>query len=443
VRVTGLTGEYSSQGSIGVRAGKLVDLTTGTQPWSKAGIMIKASTTQGSAYAAMLVTGSNGTRMQWNYTGDAAGLPGDVTASSPRWLRLVRSGSTVTGYDSLNGSSWTVVGSYAVRGLAASGTVQAGLFATSPTYQVITESFGSSSGRGGPSLTTGTFDNVSVAGSSGSWTGTSIGSSTGPVLPGFFQPTGPASIFNGSYKVLGPAAFTVSGSGDIAPDVLDAPDGNGMSPGSTLVFIFASMIVVIIVAALFITAEYRRGMIRVTFAAAPSRTRVLAAKSVVIGAITFVAGLVTAGILLPVGISRLRSQGNWIPPISALTEARVIVGTALLLALFAVLALAIATMARRSVLAIAGVIVVIFVPFLLSQQPGLLSVDAQRWLLRVMPIAGYAVQQAYPAYHQVLAPYWPADGYYPLSPWAGLAVLAAWTAVALAGAAWLLRRRDA
>jgi len=42
-------------------------------PWSKAGLIITAGSGQGSAYAAVLVTGSHGTRMQWNYTGDTPG----------------------------------------------------------------------------------------------------------------------------------------------------------------------------------------------------------------------------------------------------------------------------------------------------------------------------------------------------------------------------------
>jgi ABC-type transport system involved in multi-copper enzyme maturation permease subunit len=443
-RVTALTGMYSPNGASQASAsGALSGLQPGTQPWSKAGIMIKASTKQGSAYAAMAVTGSNGTRMQWNYSGDAAGLPGAVSASSPRWLRLVRSGSVVTGYDSLNGTSWTEVGSQTLRGLPAAGPVQVGLFATSPSYQVITTSFGTGSGRGGPSLATGTFDRVALAGASGSWTGTSITNPPLPLPAGFSPQQKDPQAFNGSYKALAGGMYTVTGSGDIAPNVLDAPDGQGMSPQSALTGTFATLIVIIIVAALFIAAEYRRGMIRVTFAAAPSRAQVLAAKSVVIGLVTFVTGLIVVAITLPVGLQRLRSQGNWIPPISALTEARMIVGTALMLALCAVLALAIGAMARRSVLAIAGVVVVIFIPYLLSHVPGLLPVSAQDWLLRVLPSAAFSIQQGYPAYHQVLAPYFPYDGYYPLSPWAGFAVLAVWVAVALFGAAWLLRRRDA
>jgi ABC-type transport system involved in multi-copper enzyme maturation permease subunit len=456
-RVTSLTGLYSLNGgnSVGTN-GQLTGMATGTQPWSKAGIMIKASTTPGSAYAAMLVTGSNGVRMQWNYTGDTAGQPGTVSGSSPRWLKLTRTGSVVTGYDSVNGTSWTEVGSQTLKGLPSSGAVQVGLFATSPDYQVITQSFGGGSSRGGHTLATGAFEDVSVSGAtvsgaavSGSaagtpWASTSVGYSPPLVAPGTPKVTAKGGDpFMGSFTQTSASSFTVTGSGDIAPDVLDSAGAAGTSPQSVLIGMFAALIVVIIVAALFVAAEYRRAMIRVTFAAAPSRWQVLAAKSVVIGVVSFVVGLVAVGVILPVGLRRLRSEGNWIPPISPLTEGRMIVGTALLLAVSAILALAIGAMARRSVLAIAGVIVVIFIPFMLAHVPGILPVSVEDWLLRVTPTAAFSIQQAYPGYHQVAAPYLAADGYYPLLPWAGFAVLCAWAAVALTGAAWLLRRRDA
>jgi ABC-type transport system involved in multi-copper enzyme maturation permease subunit len=444
-RVTGLSGQYNAPTGNRVRVGQQIPLVSGTGAWSKAGIMIKASTKQGSAYAAMLVTGSNGTRMQWDYTGDTAGLRGNVSASSPRWLRLVRSGSTVTGYDSLGGATWTEVGRYQVRGLSASGTVQVGLFAASPSHTTITESIGNSQGNSSPAVATGTFDNVAVSGASGSstWTGTEIGSGTGPVIPGGPSPNGPASIFDGSYHQAGPASFTVSGSGEIGPDVPGGPDSIGASVQVALAGMFVALIVVIILGALFVSAEYRRGMIRVTFAAAPSRWRVLAAKSGVIFLVTFVVGLIAVGVTLPVGLHLLRSGGNPIDPISALTEARMIVGTALLLAVAAVLALAIGAMARRGMLAIVTVIVVIFIPYILVNVTDLLPQSVQDWLLRVLPVSAFSIQQPYPAYHQVLAQYTPSSGYYPLSPWAGLGVLVAWAAVALVAAGWLLRRRDA
>ena len=65
------------------------------------------------------------------------------------------------------------------------------------------------------------------------------------------------------------------------------------------------------------------------------------------------------------------------------------------------------------------------------------------WELRITPAAALSVQQSAPRFHQVIADYVPHDGYYPLAPWAGLAVECAWAAAALALAYYLLRRRDA
>ena len=197
------------------------------------------------------------------------------------------------------------------------------------------------------------------------------------------------------------------------------PDGIGVPAQAALTGVFAALIVLIIVAALFIAAEYRRGMIRVTLAAAPSRWRVLAAKSVVMFLVTFVVGLIAVGISLPLGLHVLHGGGAPVDPVPASTQAGIIVGCALLLALSAVLALAIGAMARRSVLAIVAVIVVIFIPFILAQSGNLLPTSAQEWLLRVLPVAGVSAEQTYPAYHQVLSSYTPMNGYYPLSPLAG------------------------
>jgi ABC-type transport system involved in multi-copper enzyme maturation permease subunit len=207
--------------------------------------------------------------------------------------------------------------------------------------------------------------------------------------------------------------------------------------------LFLAQLVVIIVAALFLTAEYRRGMIRVTLAATPSRTKVLAAKSLVIFLATFVASLISACITFPLALHLLKAGGNPIDPLPVPTEVRMVVGTALLIAVSAVLALAIAALTRRAVFAIPAVIVVVFIPFMLTTGSGLLGQAVQEWLLRVLPVSAYAVQQAYPVYHQVNALYNPANGYYPLAGWAGLGVELLWTAVALGAAAWMLRRRDA
>lgn len=106
------------------------DLRPGSVPWAKAGLIIKQSTRQGSPYAAIMVTGSHGVRMQDGYVNDTAGPPGPVSAESPRRLRLDRSGDTITGYASTDGTHWTEVGTAQVSGLGS--TAQVGLFVASP-----------------------------------------------------------------------------------------------------------------------------------------------------------------------------------------------------------------------------------------------------------------------------------------------------------------------
>jgi len=86
-------------------------------------------------------------------------------------------------------------------------------------------------------------------------------------------------------------------------------------------------------------------------------------------------------------------------------------------------------------------VVVIVLPYLLSVT--VLPLQASAWVLRVTPAAAFALQQSEIQYPQVDNIYSPADGYFPLAPWAGFAVLVAWAALALGGGALVLRRRDA
>ena len=422
-RVTSLTGRSSPPGG-GIAPGPNPEqnFTSGIQPWAKAGIIVTASTRQGSAYAAMMVTGGHGVRMQYNYTGDTPGLPGAVYAASPRWLRLVRAGETLTGYDSADGTHWIKVGTVTLAGLPA--TVQAGPFVTSPAWIRAQNS--------GLTVATAVFDHVSMPGTQrgAGWRGVSIGAHAQEAssLPGRFHAAG--------------GTFTVTGSGDIAP-AGPGPTNIGMPADDGFVGAFAGLIVVIVVGAMFITAEYRRGLIRTTLAAAPARGRVLAAKAVVIGSVTFVAGVIGATPVIPVGASLLRSHGNYVFPMSALTEVRLIAGIAALLALTAVLALAAGTILRHAAGAITAVIAVTVVTYFFSVPLAVLPASAANWLLRVTPAAGFAIQQYIPAYPQVNNVYTPEHGYFPLPPWAGLGVLCLWAAAALCLATVLLRRRDA
>ena len=429
-KVSSLTARSAQLGQGSANQTSPAGTTGGVQPWTKAGLIIKEGTSQGSAYAAIMVTGSHGVRMQYNYTGDIAGPTETVSTTSPQWLRLTRAGDTITGYASTDGTTWTTVGAIHLTALPT--TVQAGPFVASPDKRTSTQQLGGGSSTGQPVVATATFDGLALQGQwpTSSWTGTAVGAS--PQGAG-----GLPAAAAGGFQTAG-GAYTVSGSGDIAPDA--GQSGSGI--GQVLVGGFAALIVMIVLGVLFITTEYRRGLIRTSLTVSPRRGRVLLAKATVIGAVTFVTALVGAAIAVPISEHILRANGNFINPITALTEIRVIAGTAAVLAVGAVLGLAVGTILRRSAAAITAVVALVVLPYILATS-GALSAGASQWLLRVSPAAGFAIQQSIPAYPQVDLAYTPVTGFYPLAPWAGFAVLCAWAALALGVAIYLLRRRDA
>jgi ABC-type transport system involved in multi-copper enzyme maturation permease subunit len=401
-------------------------------PWAKAGLIVKASLTAGSPYAAMMITGGHGVRMQYDFTGDVAGPSGP-------WLRLVRRGATITGYVSSDGVRWSRVAAVTVPGLPA--VAQAGLFVTSPQYTQT--SMGVASINGSPSQSTAVFGDVTLTGSlggeraaagdgtwDGTWDGTDVGGPSGGA-------PGPAT----GYSRAG-GDFTITGSGDIAP-VTYGPSGIGATLTQTLGGVFIALVILAITGATFVTTEYRRGLIRVTLAASPRRGRVLAAKAVVVGAVAFAAGLAGTAVAVLAGQRVLRDHGVYLPPLTALTQARVIVGTAAVIAVCAVLAVALGTVARRGAAAVAAVIGLIVAPYVLAVPIPVLPLAAADWLMRLTPAAAFAVEATVTQYPQVGDVYAPAYGYFPLAPWAGFAVLCGWALVALAVAYVALDRRDA
>jgi ABC-type transport system involved in multi-copper enzyme maturation permease subunit len=395
-------------------------LRPGTVPWAKAGLIVKESIRQGSPYAAIMVTGSHGVRMQDNYVNDTAG-----PAASARWLRLDRAGDTITGYASTDGTDWAKVGTARVSGLGS--TVRVGLFVASP--QAV-EGLGTTS-----SVSTATFEDLRLQeGWTGDeWNGEQLGADS-PTFAGF-----PANG-SGSFTQSG-GRFTVTGAGDIAPAVRYSLPTAGTHE-DLLTGTFAALIAVTVVGALYTTTEYRKNLIHVTLAASPRRGRVLLAKAIVLGAVTFVAGLVGAVLAVPLGERLSRANGVYLFPVTSSTGLRVALGTAALLATASILALAVGTIFRKSAATVTTVIVAIVLPYLLVANP-FMPASVANWLTRVTPAAAFAVQQTLVRYPQVANPYTPYNGYYPLEPWAGLAVLAGYAVVSLAVAAVLLHRRDA
>jgi len=374
----------------------------GGHPWAMTGLMVKESATPGARYAAVLVTPGHGTRVQADFTVDIAG------GEAASWLRLVRTGPTVTGYASTDGVAWQRVAEVPMAGMAS--TVEIGLFATSPaaTRTVATR----------PVLVptrpaTAVFDSVSMA---GPWTGTDVG------IPG-----GPSTV-----ESSGTFAVTAQ-PGDI---IARADDGSRVVAATAGTF--AGMLPLVALGALVMTAEYRRHLVRTTLAASPRRGPVLAAKALVTGGACFAAALVaTAGALL-LAQPLLRRSGYRPPtyPDPSLSDPRVlrvIAGTAAAAALVALLSLGLGTILRRGAAAITAVAAVLLVPAVMTP---LLPAGAGRWVQRLSPVAGLSVQQVRETDDAFLLP-WAGR------PWTGLAVLAGYAVAALTAAYLLLRRRDA
>lgn len=409
--------------------------TLATQPWAKAGIILKDGTQAGSAYAAVMATPGHGVRMQYDFTHDTAGLPGAVSVSSPRWLRLVRSGDTVTGYDSADGSHWTMIGSGTLAGPGSS--VQAGLFVASPWV--------SQNGNELVTQASARFDDLSLQGgwSAGEWgqcevAASYLGGGVKGVARGCVQTTA-QGIRIGSETQSG-GTFAVAGTGDISPYVPAVDILGGVFKGT-----LAGLVALIALGGVFISSEYRRGVIRTTFAGSPRRGRVILAKAAVIGTVAFAASLAGAAIALAITGPELRSNG-WTSPIYPLvslgtgTGLRIVAGTAVLLALAAVFALAVAVILRRGAGAITVGIALFVGPLLVAAAVGR---PAGAFLLRVTPAAAFSVQQGVQRYPQSNAVCLASHGCYPLAPWNGVAVLAIWTVAALVASWYVVSRRDA
>ncbi len=188
------------------------------------------------------------------------------------------------------------------------------------------------------------------------------------------------------------------------------------------------LLAVVALAVLYVTSEYKRGMIQLTFAASPRRGRVLAAKALVLGAATLAAGLVASFGAYLLATPILRAHGLHPGSLSEGPVLRAVAGTAALLAVVAVFALGVATILRRSVAAVAVVLMVLLVPQIVATG---LPLSVAAWLDRLTPAAGFAIQQTVWRYDTAIG------------PWAGFGVLCAYTAVVLALAGRRLRRGDA
>jgi glucuronoarabinoxylan endo-1,4-beta-xylanase len=131
-----------------------------TDPWAKAGVMIRQSLTAGSIHAMMVITPGSGASFQWRpATGGSMSQSQTTGITAPYWVKIVRSGSGISGYISPDGGAWRQVG--ATQSIGMSGTIYVGLPVTA---------------HNNTNLCASTFDNVWSTAPAGPWQHQDIGS---------------------------------------------------------------------------------------------------------------------------------------------------------------------------------------------------------------------------------------------------------------------------
>jgi hypothetical protein len=220
--------------------------------------------------------------------------------------------------------------------------------------------------------------------------------------------------------VLSGLALSVLG----ASDQLGGPVPADWDPTAASLqgFLFAQLVIGMF-GALAITPEYATGTINTSLAIVPSRTRLLAAKALIVAAGAFVTGVVTTA--LSFGVVQAMLTAADLPP-ARLGDPGVVsalVGAPLYLTAVAVLGLALGTLARST----AGALATLVVALLLVPAVGEAFGD---WFSRYWPVT--AGQSVYAVVRTG------AD----LAPWTGFAVLAVAVAAVGAAATVVLRLRD-
>jgi ABC-type transport system involved in multi-copper enzyme maturation permease subunit len=199
----------------------------------------------------------------------------------------------------------------------------------------------------------------------------------------------------------------------------------GDPTSNVLAGVILGQVITGVLGVLAITSEYSSGMIRVTFAAVPRRTLVLAAKALVWGLVCLVAGEAAVFASFLLGIAVLRSSVPH-PSLGDPAAARAVVMTGAYLALTGLTGLGVGAIIRHSAAAVATLAGGLFVLPLITGA-------ASRGTGKFMPelIAGNS-----------LAAVKPVEGF-SWSPWVELGIVAVYPMAALLAGSWLLAHRDA
>jgi ABC-type transport system involved in multi-copper enzyme maturation permease subunit len=197
--------------------------------------------------------------------------------------------------------------------------------------------------------------------------------------------------------------------------------------GFSLNGIFLAQLAIVVLGVLVMSSEYATGQIRATFGATPQRRIVLAAKVVVFGVVVLVTGTIAALAAFEIGQSIIAAKHADV----ALGDPgvlRAVLFAPVYLALLGTLSIAVATIVRRTAGAIALMVGLLLVaPIIVSFLPSPWNDDIGKYLPSEAGASMFHVLRDGPS----------------LSPGAGLAMIALYTAAGLTLATTMVRLRDA
>ena len=223
-------------------------------------------------------------------------------------------------------------------------------------------------------------------------------------------------------------AFLVNGLSTNHWATMSAADRASFDPTNQgFIGLVIGQLVMAVLGVLFISSEYSSGLIRSTFAAAPRRPMVLAAKTAVFGGVALVAGEVLAFISFFAGELVL---GHGVPHVTLATPgvARPVLMAGGYVALTGLFGLGLGAIIRRTAGGIAAAAGLIFVvPFLTLPLPESVRNDVAKFLPE--QIAASSITAVKPEAHT-------------LSPGLGFAMLCLYAVILLGAGAYTLAKRD-
>ncbi len=188
-----------------------------------------------------------------------------------------------------------------------------------------------------------------------------------------------------------------------------------------------AQLAIAVLGVLVITSEYSSGMIRVSLAAVPRRSRFLASKTLVYTTVALVVGEVTAFAAFLLGQVVIGSNAPH-TNLGSPDVLRAVIGAGLYLAVIGLLATGIGTLLRHAAAGISAIVALLFV------LPGVVQALPDSWR---HPVTEFWPTQAG---SQIFVLHRNA---HTLAAWSGFGVLLLFTAIVLAGANYVLHRRDA